>query len=304
MTTKKLNLALAAIIIAGAMAVTSCKKKDTPAPVPAPADTDQSGATANNTAESTSSDIETMGSQATDLTANGSLGTYRTSNESVLSCATVVRDTINKTVTVTFSGNVCLDGKTRTGSITYNYSGSAAGAKHYRDPGFKLSITSNNYAVNGNTVTITNKTIVNTTPAQFTPSLTNETWSISATISVSLAAGGSINWTCNRVKTLLNTAATYSNAATPIAWANAKVGITGTAGGTRDNGETFGVNITSQLIRDFGACNIGGQHPFIQGVVVYTPTGKSSRIIDYGPGTCDLDATVTIDGVSHPFTLP
>ena len=306
MIKKKVSLAILAITIVGIAAVSSCKKKTTtttttPTPV---VDSDQSGSSANSTAESISSDVTSMGSEACDISSSGSLSNYRLDNISNLSCATVTRDTLNKTVTVTFNGGTCLDGRIRTGSLIYNYSNSTNGAKRYRHPGFHLNITSNNYVVDGNAITINNKTISNTTPVGFNPLTTNETWSISASISVTLVGGGSVSWSCDRVKTLLNTSTTYSNAATPITWSMARIGFTGSANGTRSNGETFASSISSQLIRDFGACSIGGRHPFIQGVIIYTPSGKSSRTIDYGNGTCDLNATVTINNVSYPFTLP
>jgi len=309
MIKNKLNLALLSLMIIGLTVVTSCRKKDNapePEPEPVVVDSDQSGLAANNTAESISSDMVSMGSEASDKSSSGSLGTYRSAGEtesSLLSCANVTRDSANKIVTVTFSGNPCIDGKVRTGSLIFNYSGSTNGATHYRDPGFKVVVTSNNYAVDGNTVTINNKSITNTTPVGFNPLNTNQTWSITAAISVNMAGGGSITWNCNRVKTLLNTAVTYTNANVPINWLNARVGLTGTASGSRSNGESFSVNITNQLIRDFGACSLNGRHPFIQGTSVYTPSGKSARTFDYGQGACDLDATVTIDGVNYTFKL-
>jgi len=304
MLKSKLYPAIIAIIIAGATVTTSCKKKET-APTPTPTttvDDDQSGASASNKAEEISSDIVSMGSEACDKQ-NGTLSSYRTSETSLLSCATVAADTVNKIITVTFNGNACLDGKTRTGSLIYNYSASPAGARRYRNPGFSVTVTSNNYAVDNNTVTITNKTVTNTTPVGFNPLTTNETWNINANISVALAGGGNISWSCTRVKTLLNTATAYTNASTPISWSTARIGITGSASGTRSNGETYTVNVTNQLIRDFGGCTIVNRHPFIQGTFVYSPTGKYARTVDYGTGSCDLNATVTINGVTYPFTL-
>jgi hypothetical protein len=303
----KLNLAVLAIVIVGATAIVSCKKKDTTS-TPATSttvDSDQSGAAANNTAESISSDIVSMGSEACDMSSNGSLSTYRVENQSSLACAAVTRDTINKIITVTFNGGTCLDGKTRSGSLIYNYSASTNGATHYRHPGFNLSVTSNNYVVNGNTVTINSKTITNITPAGFNHLTTNETWSITANISINLGTEGTVSWACNRVKTLLNTASAYTNSTTPISWSTARVGITGSASGSRSsNNETFTVNITNQLIRDFGTCSINGRHPFIQGTFVYSPSGKAARTFDYGNGSCDLNATITINNISYPFTLP
>jgi hypothetical protein len=305
MKTTKLTLALAGLMIASAAIVSSCSKKDTTTPTAK--DTDASGASDSHLAESTSNDIVSMGSQASDNT-SGSLSNYRNGNQTQilgLSCATVTRDTVLKVITVTFNGSSpCLDGRTRSGTIVYTYSNSAVGAKHYRDPGFQLDVTSSNYVVDGNAVTITSKTIKNTTPAGFIPTSTNETWSISATITVNKASGGSVTWTCNHVKTLLNTSTAYTNSSTPIDWPNARIGITGSANGSRSTGETFSVNITNQLVRDFGTCNINGRHPFIQGTFDYSPSGKATRTFDYGSGTCDLAATVTINGVSYPITLP
>jgi hypothetical protein len=305
MKTNKLTLALAGLMLASATIVSSCSKKDTTTPTTK--DTDASGASDNHLAESTSNDIVSMGSQASDNT-SGSLSSYRNGSQTQilgLSCATVTRDTTLKIITVTFnSTSPCLDGRTRSGTIVYTYSNSVNGAKHYRDPGFELDVTSSNYVVDGNAVTIGNKTIKNITQVGFNPASTNETWSISATITVNKASGGSVTWTCNHIKTLLNTNTAYTNASTPIDWPNAKIGITGNASGTRSNGETFTVNITNQLVRDFGGCVINGRHPFIQGTFDYSPSGKATRTFDYGNGSCDLNATVTINGVSYPITLP
>jgi hypothetical protein len=300
----KLSLALAGLMIASAVMVSSCKKKETTT-----TDTDTSGAADSHLAENTSSDIVSMGAQASD-NSSGNLSTYRNGGNNMilgLSCATVTRDTVNKVITVTFTGTTpCADGRTRSGSIVYTYSNSVNGAKHYRDPGFELDVTADNYVVDGNAVIIHNKTIKNTTPLGFNPASTNEQWSITADITINKAAGGSVSWTCNRVKTLLNTAAVYpTNPVTnPIDWKNARVGFTGSASGSRSNGETFTVNITNQLVRDFGACELMGRAPFIEGTFTYSPGGKAERIFDYGTGTCDFNATVTINGVVHNITLP
>lgn len=304
MKTNKLTLALAGLMIASAAIVSSCSKKDTTTPTTK--DSDASGASDNHLAEGTSNDIVSMGSQASDNT-TANLSSYRLGGQTQilgLSCATVTRDTVLKVITVTFSGGQCLDGRTRSGTIVYTYSNSINGAKHYRDPGFELDVTSSNYVVDGNAVSIANKTIKNTTPVGFNPATTNETWSISANITINKASGGSVTWSCNHTKTLLNTITAYTNASTPIDWPHAKIGITGNASGARSSGETFTSNITNQLVRDFGGCDINGRRPFIQGTFDYTPSGKATRTFDYGNGSCDLNATVTINGVSYPITLP
>ena len=298
MKTTKLTLALAGLIFAGSILVSSCRKKEA-------ADGDTSGAADAHLSENTSNDIVSMGAQASD-NSTATLSTYRNGNNLILGlgCASITRDTVAKTITVTFSGSTCADGRTRNGSIVYSYANSTSGATHYRDPGFQLDVSANNYTVDGNTIIIHNKTIKNTTPVGFNPATTNETWSITANITINKANGNSVSWTCNRVKTLLNTSTVYTNAATPINWRNARIGITGSADGSRSTGETFSVNITSQLIRDFGGCDIGGRSPFIEGTFTYAPSGKAERTFDYGNGSCDLNATVTIKGISHNITLP
>jgi hypothetical protein len=57
------------------------------------------------------------------------------------------------------------------------------------------------------------------------------------------------------------------------------------------------------LIRDRGACTGATRHVFIQGTFVYTPGIRAARTFDYGNGTCDLNATVTINGNTYPFVL-
>ncbi|HEV7232182.1 MAG TPA: hypothetical protein VGO45_12675 [Bacteroidia bacterium] len=303
--TKLLLAAFTAVLFIG-FSVSSCKKSSSPSPTPSPAEETQTTLD-NSNAEHTVSDITEMASQASDGTA--SLGAYRTdANDQVcgLSCATITRDTVNKTVVITFNGSApCLDGHTRSGSITVNYSASTGGAKHYRDPGFSCSITSNNYIVDGNQVNIINKTVTNTTQPGFNPMSTNLTWSVNAHVTIVKASGGTIDWTCLRTKTLLNTSDTtvYHGPFHPISWNKARVGNIGSASGTTTSGIAFTVNITNLLIRDFGGCNINGKHPIIQGTLQFTPSGHPVRTLDYGNGSCDLLATVTVNGVTTTITI-
>ncbi len=307
MKTTKLTLALAGLMLASAVVVSSCKKSSTTEPAK---DSDTSAASDHTMAENTASDIENMAAESSE---QGSLSSYRlgSGQESVsaISCAAMTYDTTNRKITATFSNtSPCLDGRTRSGSLTFDYSASAAGANHYRNPGFTCTVTSQNYVVDGNAVTI-NKTIANTTSPTFNPATTNMTWSITATVNVVKASGGTVSWTCNRVKTLLNTsdANVYQGQSTHIKWNLAKVGLTGSATGTTAAGNSFTSNIVSQLVRDLTCApdaNRPGRHPFIQGEIDFTPSTKATRHIDYGSGTCDLNATVTINGVSYPITLP
>lgn len=294
--TKWMLATLTACLLIG-LTIPSCKKKTT-------VDEETSTAVDNANAEHMVSDITSMAAQASD--GASSLSNYRVPDYDQilgLSCATI---SVNgKIITVAFNGTACLDGRVRSGSIMLDYSASPAGAVHYRDPGFTCTVTSNNYMVDGNQINIINKTVTNNTAVGFNPSTTNLTWAINAHVSIVKAGGGTVDWSCIRTKTLLNTSDTsvYHGANTPISWWKARVGMLGSASGTGVNGVAFNATIMSQLVRDFGGCNISGKRPIIQGVLDFTPTGHPVRIIDYGNGSCDLSATVTVNGVTHTITL-
>ena len=300
MKTSKVTLSVFAMFIAAAIAITSCKKKD---PEPS-ADTDTSSASDNSLAERTADDIENMISVG-----DSGVSYYRTGDEyvSAASCGSIFRDTGLKKVTITFNGQQCLDGHTRSGTLVFDYSQSTNGAMYYRNPGFKAVVTSSNYTIDGNAVTV-NKTITNTTAVGFNPATTNMTWSVSATISIA-KSNGTVSWTTNKVKTLLNTNDTnvYHGQAIHITWSKAKVGITGSSSGTTAGGESFTASITSQLVRDFTCspnASYPARHPFIQGKFEFTPGTKYTRYFDYGSGACDDNATVTINGNTYSITLP
>lgn len=295
---KFLNVTIGVAAIAALM-FTSCRKDNT--------EEETSSAEDHAMAENIYNDINAMAGQAADISAS-SLSSYRGSADALilsLSCATITHDTVNHIVTIAFSGGTCQDGRTRSGSLIVNYSASTNGATHYRDPGFSCTVTSNNYVVDGNAVNIINKTITNTTPVGFNPATTNITWRIDAHIQITKASGGTVEWTCSRDKSLLNTSDTnvYQGAASPIVWSLARVGHTGSANGTCADGESFTATITSMLIRDFGGCVINGKHPIIQGTLDMTKGTRPVRHIDFGNGSCDDQATVTVNNHTRTITL-
>lgn len=301
MKTTKTTLAIAAIALSMAVAAVSCRKKET---TPTPIDGDVNSASDNSMAERTSDDVNNMIGIAVD-DSGVAYYRYQSETEALLGCGTIARDTANKKVTITFNGSACQDGHTRSGSVTFDY---LAGypAKYYRNPGFKCTVTSSNYVVDGNAVSV-NKTVTNTTSPTFNPATTNMTWTITSNISI-VKSNGTISWNATKYKTLLNTSDpnVYQGQATPIIWNKAKVGITGNATGTTASGESFTANVTSQLVRDF-TCSPDAahprHHPFIQGKFEFTPGTKYIRYFDYGSGTCDNTATVTINGNIYTITL-
>ena len=74
--------------------------------------------------------------------------------------------------------------------------------------------------------------------------------------------------------------------------------ITGSASGTDANGNAFSVAITKALTIDFSC-----QYHLTAGTIQITPTGKATRVIDYGNGACDDDATLTIGNRTINFKI-
>ncbi|MDI1356392.1 MAG: hypothetical protein PSX36_15860 [bacterium] len=314
-TQNKIWTALAIVSLASTVIFTSCKKKEEVAP-----DTEQNTATDNNMAESIVSDIESMGGEVSE---NSSLVSYKSSEATGITeedgiaaspCATV-SGLGTKIYTVDFGTTGCVgyDGRTRTGKLIYDFSASTpSSAAYYRNPGFSMSVSSQNYVVDGNQVNIISKTVKNTTPPSIPagdqPGI-NLTWAIAANVSiVKPNSGGTISWSCSRTKELMNTNDTtcYRGQSLHIIWNKAIVKLNGTATGVNAKGENY-TAVATDLIRDFNCAPDPlrpKRHPFISGTIAYTPGSRPLRLIDYGSASsCDMNATVTINGKVYNITL-
>lgn len=73
--------------------------------------------------------------------------------------------------------------------------------------------------------------------------------------------------------------------------------FTGNANGTNREGKTFEVNITSPLVRSKTCTWI------TKGIMTIIPEGRAEREVDFGDGTCDNQATLTINGNKFQFNL-
>ena len=302
-TTKRIGLILTSFVLASAVLITSCKKKETE-----DLDKDSSAASDNNTAEWVATDAVTMAGQASE---SGSVS-YKGSDPNTIlsSCATVSTSTASpQSFTVTFGGGLCNDGHVRSGALIFDYSQSTSGALYYRHPGFKCLISSSNYVVDLHQVALTH-TVTNTTAAGFDPNVTNLTWSIGGDVTiVKPNSGGTLSWHCARTKTLLNTkaityggnaiVASYVDANTVIDWAKAVVSFSGTANGLTAKGESYSFSTTSPLVVNMNCTpdvNKPGRHPIVEGAFDFTPGNKGKRHVDFGNpnGGCDFDCWVTI----------
>lgn len=307
-------LGLAILFTIASLSFTSCRKKEKEDAVEE--DTEQSTATDNNIAESYVADIESMGSQVSD---GGDLSTYKITGSSGIEaveasgCAVVTAN--GQTITVDFGTSGCVgkDGRTRTGKLIYDFSGSSSGATHYRNPGFNMNVSSQNYIVDGYAVNIINKAVSNITSSSISSDVnpgTNLKWSVAANVSiVKPNNAGTITWICNRTKELTNTSDTncYKGQARPIVWTKAIVKLNGNASGVNAKSENF-TAVATNLVRDFNCAPDPvlrpHRHPFISGTIAYTPSSRRLRTIDYGNGACDMNATVTVNGHVFNVNLP
>ena len=305
----------ALVLTLGLVSLSSCKKKteEPSTTTTTTTEDDEQGSMDDNLmAENTVNDLDAMGSQVSE---GANLSTFKGSSELQIgsiegaSCAVVTATAVSgtKSYTVDFGSN-CLgtDGRTRSGKLIYTCTGGS-----YRNPGFVMTVSSQNYVVDGNTVTINNKTVSNTTTnsiATGTNPGINLTWAVTATVTIQKSGGGTITWNCNRTKELMNTSDPncYKGQAQAIDWTKAKVKINGTAGGTNASNESYSV-VATNLIRDFNCSpdvNRPHRHPFIGGTILYTPANRFARLINYGNGTdCDLTATLTINAKTYTYTL-
>jgi hypothetical protein len=230
---------------------------------------------------------------------------------------TTLRDTTFKKLYITYTGSVtCRDGKKRDGQIVIDYSSSGVGAKFYRDPGFKATISLNNYWVDGWWVDDVNPlSITNNMASNYVPATDDLNWTLSGYLSiipdVPADSVKKIVWQGTIKKTLTNTENTSifaTNKLSPINWvrynaagtptAGAMLAYTGTVTGVTERVISYKFAIDDQkpdkaLVRDF-SCSpekvlsvintpsvvtyYSEWHPFIKGEAVFN---------SYGPGTTE-----------------
>ena len=274
------SLVLAAII---GVTVTSCRKdKDDEL-----LDKDTSSAADNALAEVSFNDVNNIADEAS----KGNLISYLSTNNSnsnergiMSSCATITHDTITipHKLTIDFGSTNCLcnDGRYRRGQVIVDYTG------RYRDSASIHTFTFNNYFVNDNQLLGT-KTVTNNGHN----SAGHLTYSIAVNGQIIKAnGGGTITWTSARTREWIAGENT-------LIWSDDVYLITGSASGTSAAGLSFTAVINSPLRKEL-ACRY-----IVSGSIAITPQGKATRLVDFGGGSCDNQATVTINGQVHSITL-
>ena len=322
----KLSLILSGLMIVTVVIVASCKKSTTTTTPTVTPDTSTTSATDNQTGQQSANDITNIGSQGIEND-NGSLSTYRVVNGGLFSPQSASCVISGRTMTVTFNNSVGPDGHIRNGVINYDWSGSPSGVTWFRDSGLVLNVTTpgNTYSVDGYTVEIITKTITNN--GRNSSGYLN--WTDNSNIKIlkpSSAGGGTILWNATWNMALLNTSnyvyTTYNGTASTytytgvfhgyggpatnfIDWTHAIVSISSTNfGGTASDGETYTGNISSPLILNLNCTTpLYSKYLYVSGTLNFTPTGKTTRTINYGSGVCDLTYNVAIGAFNINITI-
>jgi len=271
----RLVLLLAGIVLCS---FNSCKKQT------AAISADTQAAQDNSYAEGTFTDAY----NAVDVAArNGGSSLYKTGAQQpdMMSGASVsiTYDSISLTrkIIIDFgTGTLCKDNRIRSGRIIATWNG------RYRDSGTVITITFNNYTVNGDKVTGT-KTITNL--GHNTKG--NIHFSIVVTGAGITTSTGTISWQSTRDREWIAGENT-------TAWADDIYSITGSASGTNRKGQTFNITIVKPLVVALD-CHWIEQGSF----EITTSAGNSTGTVDYGPGTCDNQASFSLNGKTYDFTL-
>lgn len=192
-------------------------------------------------------------------------------------CVVVTIDTLAfpHTITVDFGPDNCLcnDGRFRRGKILTHYTG------FYWQVGTVITHTFDDYFVNNHQLLGT-KIVTN----QGLNGAGHPTWSIHVDGQIIKPNnGGTITWVADRVRE-------WSEGFGTIPWWDDVYLITGTTNGIRANGQAYTTTILEAIQKALNCYWIEA------GVVRIEPEGHPVRILNYGDGTCDNVATVTING--------
>jgi hypothetical protein len=201
------------------------------------------------------------------------------------SCAkyTITGDTANfpsggaVTITIDYGTAGCMDndGRVRKGKI--------------------IAVFNNKWNVDGATANITleNYSVANITYSGSMLLTRNNSTSLTYVVSGAKCTDGSftISYECN--KTIEKT----QGATTDTIWIDDVYKFTGTSSGINRNGKSYTTKIVEPLIKK-NACKW-----IDTGVIEVTPEGLATRTFNFGNGTCDDKATVTINGNTYNFVL-
>jgi len=278
---KHLKLFICMIAIFGCV-ITACEKDQIDDDTTS-SDEDVSTASDNSTAENLYSDVFDQADQGAEEAESS--GKTSSAADTCRKVRFIVLDSAlrKREITIDFgTGCTGQDGRTRKGKIIVVLTGT------YKDSGSSLNVTLEDYYVNDHKIEGT-KTVTNNGR--------NASGNLSYTISVqngkiTTPDTATFTWESTRTREWLEGESTV--------WPDIcddVYSITGSASGTNRAGKSFSVDITTSLRKEI-CCRW-----LVSGVVEITPDGKKTRKIDFGSGTCDSLATVSVGSFSKQIIL-
>ncbi|HNQ60894.1 MAG TPA: hypothetical protein PKJ62_00745 [Bacteroidia bacterium] len=290
---KKRKIALiSAILLSGLMTLNyGCKKDDEVK------EFDTQSSQDNSLAEATFNDIMEITNQAIENGSSG-LSTFRKVNTQgtfMSTCATldITPDSSGQggSIVIDFGPYSCLcdDGRYRKGVIHVTYTAT------YRDSGAIITMNPQSYFVGRDTT--------NMYQVYGTKTLINKGHNAAGHLWYTIDVNGEIHdrnhavmsWTSQRTREWLAGESTMGTGG----YVDDVYSITGTSSGTTFEGKSYTANITKALVFKLDpAC----RH-IVEGIFELTPSGLPTRTLDYGNGTCDNDATITVNGATFNIKL-
>lgn len=192
-------------------------------------------------------------------------------------CATLTHDQVSnpRTIIIDFGPTNCMcnDGRNRNGKILVSYTG------NYTDSGSEHTITFENYYVDDylvmGTNVVTNRGLNGASQPKFTSVINGKVLKPGSLDTLFYEAQRNIVWT--------------EGSTTPV-WGDDVYEITGTATGKNELKTFYAMTITQPLVKEVLGCRY-----FTKGKIEMQPQGKALRVMDFGNGSCDNDATVTLN---------
>lgn len=270
-------LAFAVIGLVVALSTAGCRKEK---------DTDTQAAYSNSTAENYFNDAGKMVDNAAQTSKY--LDPTSTINSNV-TCPVITIDhpdsvTWPKTVTIDFGSSNCYSW----GSVPHRGKIIATFSGPYRMQGTVITINFDEYYRNDNKIEGT-KTVTNAG----TNGSGQMYWNVQVVNGkITRTDNTYMTWNSTRTRTWIQGQNTVGD------WSDDAYNITGSATGTSFTGNAFSAAITNALLIEWGCRWIKS------GTIEITPSGLKTRSIDFGSGTCDDQATVTINGNVYNITLP
>jgi hypothetical protein len=254
-------------------------------------DYDTQSSVDNAQAESISNEINEIADQAVE---DGILSTHRLgsgSNQLLTTCGTITvtidSSDSSGTATIDFGNYFChsfIDSRYRKGMITVIFTGP------YRKTGTEITINATNYFSGIDSTSATKVNGQRTVKNEGRNGNNNLYYTITSNVTLVNYLNEQLTWTSSRSREWIAGESTSARN-------DDEYHVTGSASGKSYGGVNFSMSIIEALHVKLSC------HWITEGKFSLTPENKEARILDYGDGACNGDATVTIKDKTFEITL-